>query len=91
MFCIAKAYGGEPLKRLVVGGAHNLVYVLNPESKDAVENNPHAGVGFPSECVFEFDPGLFPRLQEAFAEDRTAELWALWQSAKPLTPELQGA
>lgn len=91
MLCIAKAYGSEPLRRVVTGTAHRLVYVLNPESEDAKNSNSEAGVGFPVDAVFRFDTELFPRLRQAFDSGDQATLWALWQTAQPLTFEMEEA
>lgn len=91
MLCLAKAYGNEPLRRRVVGHGHRLVYILNPDSEDARVSNPLAGVGFPEDAVFDFDADLYDRLRAAWERGEQAELWALWQTARPFSAEMEDA
>ncbi len=87
MLCLAKAYGNRPLKRVVAGTAHKLVYVAHPDVADV----DGVGVGFPDDAVFAFDADLFARLDTAWNLGEQAQVWALWQTAKPLRLEMQDA
>ncbi|HRK62953.1 MAG TPA: hypothetical protein PLN53_01075 [Terricaulis sp.] len=49
------------------------------------------GVGFPDDAVFAFDADLFARLDTAWNLGEQAQVWALWQTAKPLRLEMQDA
>lgn len=88
MLCLARAYGDEPLKRVVVGAGPRLLYVANP---DVASVDSDAGVGFPVESIFAFDATLYDRLRAAFDSADKQSLWALWQSASPLAAELVDA
>lgn len=88
MLCLAKAYGDEPLKRVVVGTGSRLIYVAQAEVAEA---DIDAGVGFPVDAVFDFDAMLFERLHAAFDSGDRQGLWALWQTAQPLSLDLVDA
>lgn len=83
MQCIARAYGGEPLERVVNGSTPTLVYVVHPSMSDALEQEPELGVGFPSEHVFKHDHALFERLRSAYTGGDREALRALWETASP--------
>lgn len=84
MYCLARAYGDEPLKRVAVDSTPDLTYVLSPSAYSATKGADGSGVGFPVECVFEYDEALFKRLRAAFLAADHAALWALWKTARPL-------
>jgi hypothetical protein len=84
MHVIAKAYGDEPLDRLVISRSVKLTYLLNPVSREAINPDENSGVGFPNECVFRFDSELFSELGEAWAAGDRKRLEHLWDQAEPL-------
>lgn len=87
--CIARAYGDRPLRRIVCGRNRDTIWLLNPNQPDLdrlIEEG--AGVGFPSDYVFEFEEGLFRRLEAAHAEGDRVALLAAWLEAKPLNASL---
>ena len=51
---IARAYGGEPLKRVATQAQKCLVYILNPMC-----HSESGGVGFPIQDVFIYDEDIF--------------------------------
>jgi hypothetical protein len=86
MYCIARAFRDEPLRRLVVGSAHRVIFVLNPDLPQAAGGSEEAGVGFPVDAVYEFDEGLFTKLRDAYDRGDRAELWVAWEQATRLRP-----
>lgn len=84
MYVIAKAYGGEPLRRIATGHAHGLTYVVNPEAVENAEVAPLSGVGFPDAAVFAFDESLFVQLRVAWESRAAAALKDLWRMAEPI-------
>lgn len=81
MRVLAMAYGGRPLERLAVGRAKGVIYLSTDSSTESVLSN---GVGFPENCVFEFDRQLFESLQKAWAQNDGKNLERLWAEATPL-------
>ncbi|MFI5012712.1 MAG: hypothetical protein ACHQAY_10215 [Hyphomicrobiales bacterium] len=82
--CIAKAYGGEPLERYVVGTGYNLIYVVSPMVAKTTGDATDEGVGFPIADVFVFESKLFARMRAAYDAGNVRELAALWSGAQPL-------
>ena len=81
MIVIARAYGGEPLQRVLTGQVGTLAYVLHPSVASAVGIKPFSGVGFPIGDVFEFDPGLFDSLCTAWQTGDHDQLNRAWDRA----------
>jgi len=52
---IARAYGGQPLRRMALKSGKNCVYLANPDNLASVESGDSFPVGFPREDVFLFD------------------------------------
>ena len=84
MRCIAMAYGGEPLDRVVNGADRGLVYLVHPSRENLIVENPNIGVGFPLEFVFSFDDQLLKALKAAYEAKDQAKLELLWKTASPL-------
>lgn len=84
MHCIAMAYGGEPLDRIVNGVDRGLVYLVHPSREGLIAENPNIGVGFPLEFVFSYDNQLLNELQAAYEKNDQAKLESLWKTASPL-------
>ncbi len=85
--CIARAYANEPLDRVAVAFERKLTFIANGKGVENVDNLEHVGaIGFPSECVFEFDAKLFDALQTAYILGD--DLDALWAQAVPLKADL---
>lgn len=81
MRVLAKAYGNQPLERLAVGRAKRVIYLSTGGSTESSLSN---GVGFPADCVFEFDRALFDSLREAWTAGDQSQLARLWAQATPL-------
>src|SRR5689334_22350866 len=82
--CIAKAYDDRPLCRAVVGVTKQVVYLLDPSRLSASALHRKAGVGFPHNCVFEFENPLFSKLLDAYDSGDRARLGELWGQLHPL-------
>ena len=82
--CIAMAYGKMPLDRIAVGASEKVIYILNPEVVDNVDNPSDGAVGFPREFVFEPDDAWLCALREAFDSQNSDELDALWARGRRL-------
>lgn len=79
MRVIAKAYGDQPLDRVAVGSSSKVIYIAAQSVANAMASGEAGGVGFPKDCVFEFDSTLLDSLSSAWRggdRDRLAELWA---------------
>lgn len=84
MRVIARAYRDRPLDRAVVSESKNLAYIADLSAQDANGHAEATGVGFPKDCVFEFDEPLFESLSAAWkAADRNL-LEGLWSHARPV-------
>ena len=83
MRVLAKAYGDQPLDRILIGENARVYYIANPSTVSSTGKCDSGGVGFPKAFVFEFDSALFESLQSAWASGDAA-LAALWKEATPL-------
>jgi hypothetical protein len=83
MRVIARAYEDEPLDRLAVGYSQKLVYIVDQSTISSAKDDADAGVGFPADCVFEYDPNLLASLLAAYAADDRGRLYELWSRATP--------
>lgn len=81
MRVIAKAYGNEPLDRVAVERRKNLVYIVNVSQDSSALSDERAGVGFPSNCVFQYDAALFDALHDAWERGDSSALKLLWSRA----------
>lgn len=81
MRVLARAYADQPLDRLAVGRAGGVIYL---STEGSTESFLSKGVGFPIECVFEFEPALFDSLQTAWSAGNERDLALLWAKATPL-------
>lgn len=59
---IARAYRGEPLRRVAIERRGSLIYIANPESLPDVNSGRSFPVGFPAGDVFGFDEGIYDEL-----------------------------
>lgn len=84
MRAIARAYGDEPLDRVVVGETASVFYIAAQSVADSMEPGELGGVGFPKNYVFQFDQRLFDSLSAAFRAGEYVELAKLWTTATPL-------
>jgi hypothetical protein len=75
---IVRAFGGEPLRRILVGIRGRLADAARPESLDRVCQGLSCPVGFPREDVFQFDEAAFDRLAATWEARRetSADEWA---------------
>lgn len=91
MQVIAKAYGDEPLQRVVTGRAGSIVYLLHPSVVNACGTTPFSGVGFPAASVFEFDLAVFDSLSRAWQSGDLGALARAWAVATPLANDAKEA
>ena len=84
MLVIAKAYGDEPLVRVLTGCQSGLAYVLNPDGIDQTDVVEFSGVGFPQGAVFKHDPELADSLAVAWRNGDAQAIATLWSRATPL-------
>jgi hypothetical protein len=82
MRAIARAYGDEPLDRIVTGASGRVVYLINPSSVGATKPEPLSGVGFPRWAVFEYDSQLLESLIAAWDAGNNETLQKLWSEAR---------
>jgi hypothetical protein len=75
---LARASGGKPLERMLMGIGERVFYLANPERIAAVEAGETDPVGYPQEDVFEFDEAVFADLSDQWARKRATEP-ATWQ------------
>jgi hypothetical protein len=86
MRVIARAYMDEPLDRVVVGEGKRVTYIAAHSAPCSTGNVRSDGVGFPKNCVFKYEPGLFESLSEAWKSQDSERLSLLWQRAELLEP-----
>lgn len=84
MRVLAKAYGDRPLDRVAVGENARVIYIANMEAANSSGIDSPEGVGFPRNCVFEFDSALFESLIEAWDRQEREQLERLWKRAVPV-------
>jgi hypothetical protein len=91
MLVIAKGYRSRPYVRTVVKDEEETVIVANSECTETVRSELAEGVGFPRNCVFEFDSALSDSLETAWDTGDEMRLAALWSTAEPYAGMRQGA
>jgi hypothetical protein len=79
---IARAYGGEPLRRFALKSGKYCVYLANPENLASVESGDSSPVGFPNEDVFLFDSMAYDDLVSEWTS-QSATNPRSWQRLKP--------
>lgn len=67
---IARAYRGEPLKRVAMETGRGLVYVAAPEAIRAIGVGESYPVGFPAEDVFVFDSKAYEKLRSSWDQKK---------------------
>lgn len=85
MLVIAQGYAARPYVREFVRKEGQAVIVANPDCDDSVRATLAEGVGFPANCVFEFDSGLSDSLSRAWSAGDQATLDRLWSGARLLS------
>jgi hypothetical protein len=60
---IARAFGGRPLRRIIMGSQSGLAYLAAPEAVLRIESGDLFAVGFPKRDVFRFDETAFQQLE----------------------------
>ena len=83
MRVLARAYADKPLDRVLVARSPKLAYIAT-EMLSSTAADDSAGVGFPVNCVFEFDETLFHSLSEAWRQGDRRSLLSLWAKAHPI-------
>jgi hypothetical protein len=84
MLCIARAYGGHPLERLVVECDGVRAYLLKPSTDFSNAWEAAGGVGFPICDVFSHDQATLDALRQASDSGDSGLLEKAWKAAKPL-------
>lgn len=79
MHVIAKAYGDEPLHRIVTGERGDLIYLVNPDRQGRSNPEEFEGVGFPRWSVFRFDSEAFEALIAAWESGDGERLKTEWE------------
>lgn len=85
MLVIAKGYKGRPYIRRVVAEAENVFILANPDCGYSARAGLARGIGFPKNCVFEFDSDLAIRMGQTWEAGHLAHLASLWLQAIPLS------
>ena len=80
---LVRAYGDEPLERVVWEDAGRTVYLVHPDRIEDVRAGLSGPVGFPRNCVFRFDPGQYRRLKEHWGRGEQIDE-AIWEDVTPL-------
>lgn len=83
MEVIARAYGERPLRRMAVGSTERVTFIAAASALCAAPNPEEIGVGFPRNCVYQFEIDLFDSLDAAWSAGDDGRLAALWARAKP--------
>jgi hypothetical protein len=73
---MVRAYKDEPVQLAALEVATTYVIVAGTDRTKTI--------GFPRDCVFRFDNGLFARLRMAYEKGSAATLSKLWAMAEPL-------
>jgi hypothetical protein len=76
-FVIVRAFGGEPLKRVVVNIGEKLVYIANPDLLSRVQSGESSAVGFPPNDVYIYEDIAFSRLASEWGETGQTKSWNL--------------
>lgn len=84
MRVIAMGYGMEPLDRITAGSEGSVIYIVKSHMNQSVDNDEGAGVGFPYQCVFEYNAALWRDLSDAWLDGDMARLETLWSRATPV-------
>jgi len=74
---IARAHGGEPLRRVAMRMGNGCIYLANPAFLDAVRLGQSSPIGFPESDVFQFDSGTYEKLCAEWESTRVTsqETW----------------
>jgi len=84
MRVIARAYMDEPLDRMIVGQGKSVTYISNLSTGLPQQNPLTEGVGFPKDCIFEFEPELLSDLRSAWESSDGNALAVHWRRARRL-------
>ena len=76
--CIARAYNDEPIRRFVVGVYRKLVYISAVSPEDSLGIGSKGAVGFPRDCIYEYEKSLFDGLCVAYRAGDVDNLGKLW-------------
>lgn len=79
MRVLVRAFGGEPLIRVVVAVDVGVKYVVSEESAPGFQAGTKGAIGFPADAVFRADDGLYARMLDAASP---SALQTLWQEAE---------
>lgn len=92
MRVLAKAYGDQPLDRLIVGEAKRVFFLASASALNGNdESDDLVGVGFPRDYVFLFDAALYESLEAAWRKGDREGLNVLWGAARPIEAVIRHA
>lgn len=74
-FVIARAFGGKPIKRVLVDTSPAIAYLANPAFLDRVETGESSVVGFPLEDVYQYDPQCFSEMVDLWKRGNKELPW----------------
>jgi hypothetical protein len=80
---LVRAYGDQPLERVVWDTGKGKVYISRPDLIEQCERQEAWPIGFPIEDVFAFDSTLYKRLESAMRRNDKRQLAGIWSEAKP--------
>lgn len=78
---IIRAFGGEPLQRIVVDVLGNRILVANPDSLGRIQSGESSPLALPRSEVFEWDANQFQRLAEEWRQRGVTDATS-WRSLR---------
>ena len=79
---LARAYGGEPLQRVVVGRGPRTVHIANPDYLEAIREGQSSPVGFPEDDIFVFSSKAYETLCEQWQRNGVTDQ-KVWDGLLP--------
>ena len=83
MRIIAKGYKNRPFAKLALAKERAAIYLYDESLVGAIGTIAKRAIGFPRDCIFEFESSLFDALCDAYGRQAHHELDILWNRAKP--------
>mgnify|MGYP006278546747 CR=1 FL=1 len=78
---VARALGGEPLKRVAVGKGERVIYIANPDRLEAIGRGDSEPVGFPKADIVVYDPMVYEALHTQWSINEKTDP-ALWMKLR---------
>ena len=77
---LVRAYGDEPLERVLIEARGRVAFVANPASVTRIATGESSPVGFPLSDVFSFDEKHYCQLRSEWSQGKTSG----WSHCRPL-------